>query len=156
MALANPTSSTHASAQAALVAELAHVARLQAERDANVQGGKTTPVQFQRRYGRRAVDWFSLDLAVDPAHPLALVVTYNTDERQARSFDILVDGIKVGEQSIARRSPQEKERFFDVEYSLPPEASKARQKVTIRFQATPGGEVAAVYGVRLIRLDGRR
>ncbi len=35
MVLANRTSSTHASAHAALVAELAHVARLQGERDAN-------------------------------------------------------------------------------------------------------------------------
>jgi len=35
MVLANPTSSTHAPAHAALVAELAHVARLQADRAAN-------------------------------------------------------------------------------------------------------------------------
>ena len=37
--------------------------QMQAERDFNQQGGKTSPVQLRGRYGRRAVDWFSFDLA---------------------------------------------------------------------------------------------
>jgi hypothetical protein len=130
--------------------------QMQAERDANLQGGKTSPVQLQHRYGRRAVDWFSVDLAVDPAHALALVVTYNRDERQARSFDILLDGVKVAAQAMPRRSPEEKEEFFDVEYVLPPGLVQGKQKVTVRFQATGGNEVAAVYGVRLVRADAPR
>jgi uncharacterized protein len=140
--------------EAATVA-FAQPGQMQAERDANLQGGKTTPVQFQRRYGRRAADWFSVDLAVDPAHPLVLVVTYNTDERQARTFDVLVDGTKVGEQAIPRRSPQEKELFFDVEYPVPAEVAAGKDRVTVRFQATGGNEVGAVYSVRIVRADVR-
>ena len=137
--------------EAATVA-FAQPGQMQAERDANLQGGKTTPVQLQQRYGRRAADWFSIDLAVDAGRPLAIVVTYNRDERQARSFDVLVDGVKVGAQAIARRSPQEKEGFFDVEYPIPDDVVKGKEKVTVRFQATGGNEVAAVYGVRVIRI----
>ena len=104
--------------EAATVA-FAQPGQMQAERDLNMQGGKTSPVQIRGRYGRRAADWFSFDLPVDPASPLALVVTYNRDERADRAFAVLVDGRKVGEERIARRSPQEKEGFFDVSYGLP-------------------------------------
>jgi DUF1680 family protein len=93
--------------------------QMQAERDFNQQGGKTSPVQLRGRYGRRAADWFSFDLAVDPSASLSLIVTYNRDERADRAFAVLVDGRKVGEQRIARLSPQEKEGFFDVAYPIP-------------------------------------
>jgi uncharacterized protein len=141
--------------EAATVA-FAQLGQMQAERDVNLQGGRTSPAQLQGRFGRRAADWFSLELPVDPSHPLALVVTYNREERQARSFDLLVEGRKVGDQAFARLSPQEKGEFFDVEYQVPPDLAAGRQKVTIRFQATGGKEVAAVYGVRIVRSDARR
>ncbi len=91
---------------------------MQAERDANMQGEDTEPVRLQGRAGRRGGKWFSFDLPVDPAHPMALVVTYNHDEWQERKFDVLVDGVRVGEQTIERRGPM---RFFDVEYPVPGE-----------------------------------
>jgi len=119
----------------------------------NVTGGRTSPIQLQSRFGRRAADWFSLDLPVDAAHPMSLVVTYNSEEREARRFDVQVDGRKVGEESFARRSPQEAGGFFDVVYRIPPDLVTGRQKVTVRFQAAAGSEVAGVFGVRMIRAD---
>ncbi len=125
--------------------------QMQAERDFNQQGGKTQPVQMWGRYGRRAVDWFSFDLAVDPASPLSLVVTYNRDERAERAFAVLVDGVKVGEQRIPRRSPQEKEGFFDVTYPIPAEAVAGKTKVTVRFEGIGASETATVFGIRIVR-----
>ena len=87
---------------------------------------------------------------MDAAPPLALVVTYNHDEWQVRTFDILVDGQRIAEQTLERRGPL---RFFDVEYALPAEAVKGKQKVTVRFQATQGNEIGAVFGLRMIRAD---
>ena len=84
---------------------------------------------------------------------MALVVTYNHDEWQPRTFEILVDGVRVGEQTIERRGPQ---RFFDVEYPVPAEAVKGKHKATVRFQATQGNEIGAVFGVRMIRADAER
>ena len=112
--------------------------QMQAERDFNQQGGKTSPVQFRGRYGRRAADWFSFDLPVDPSGPLTPLVTYSTDERADRAFAVLVDGQKIGEQRIARRSPQEKERFFDVAYPIPAEVVAGKAKVTVRFEGMEG------------------
>lgn len=136
--------------EAATVA-FAQPGQMQAERDLAMQGGKTSPVQMRGRYGRRAVDWFSFDLPVDPASPLELVVTYNRDERADRAFAVLVDGRKVGEERIARRSPQEKEGFFDVVYALPAEVVAGKTKVTVRFEGIEGLETGTVFGIRVIR-----
>ena len=108
---------------------------------------------IEGRYGRRATSWFSFDLPVDQAHLMVLVVTYNRDERQRRTFDILVDGVKIGEQAVERRSPQEKTGFFDVAYRVPTGLIQGKQKLTVRFQGTEGSEVGAVYGLRMIRVS---
>ena len=121
---------------------------MQAERDANMQGEDTEPVRIQSRPGRRGTKWFSFDLPVDPTKPMTLVVTYNHDEWQERTFEILVDGTRVGEQTIERRGPM---KFFDVEYPVPAELVKGKQKVTVKFQATKGNEIGAVFGMRMIR-----
>ncbi len=129
--------------------------QMQAERDFNQRGGTTAPAQLRGRYGRRAVDWFSFDLPVDPTASLTLVVTYSSDERAGRAFAVLVDGLKLGEQRIRRRSPQEKEEFFDVSYALPAEAVAGKEKITIRFEGIEGLETGTVFGIRLVRSDKR-
>lgn len=57
----------------------------------------------------------------------------------------------MADQVIEARGPQE---FFDVEYPLPAEVLKGKEKVTARFQATGGNEIAAVFGIRMIRGGG--
>lgn len=138
--------------EAATVA-FAQPGQMQTERDFNQQGGTSTPAQLQGRYGRRATDWFSFDLPVDPTHPLVLVVTYNRDERANRAFEILIDGVRIAEQRIPRRSPQEKEGFFDVEYPIPAPIVTGKQKVTVRFQGAGGSETATVFGIRVVRQE---
>jgi hypothetical protein len=130
--------------------------QMQAERDANYQGEAASPVQANGRYGRRGTNWFSLDVAVDPLQPMILIVTYAGDERANRAFDILVDGTKLASQAVDRRSPEKNIGFFDVEYRLPPEWLRGKQKVTVRFQATGGNEIAAVYGIRVVRANAER
>src|SRR5437773_2320965 len=53
---------------------------LQTERDFNQRGENSGPVLEQGRYGRRAKNWFSFDVPVDPAHPMSLMVTYSRGE----------------------------------------------------------------------------
>jgi hypothetical protein len=100
------------------------------------------------RPGRRGAKWFSFDLPADPAQTLALIVTYCADEWRKRTFDILVDGRRIGQQVIEQKGLP---RFYDVEYPLPADLAKGKAKVTVRFQATNGNEIGAVFGVRLIR-----
>lgn len=125
--------------------------QMQAERDANAVIGRSSPVVLAGRHGRRASDYFSVDLPVDPSRPMALVVTYHPEERANRSTDVLVDGTKVGEHAIPRISPQRQGEFFDVEYPIPGELVAGKRKVTVRFEATGGNETPAIYGVRMVR-----
>lgn len=136
--------------EAATVA-FAQPGQMQTERDFNQQGEESTPVQLEGRYGRRGTKWFSFDLPVEAGHPMGLMVTFSNDARRQGSFDVLVDGKKVGEQSTERRSPEQDVRFFDVEYPISPELIEGKQKVTVRFEAAPGSDIPGVFGVRIIR-----
>jgi len=133
--------------EAATVA-YAQPGEMQPERDFNFQGEDTEPVRTLNRPGRYGSKWFSFDLPVDPAHPMALIVTCHSDERRARSFEILIDGQRVAESSIDRSEPP---RFLELQYALPAEATRGKQKVAVRFQATRGNSIGAVYGLRTIR-----
>jgi hypothetical protein len=109
------------------------------------------------RPGRRTKKWFSYDVPVDSSKAVALLVTYNTDERGKRSGEVIVDGQRLGEQSIDRSPPGSATgRFFDVKYKLPAELIKDKKKVTVKFQATGGNETATVFGVRSVRGDSER
>ena len=128
--------------------------QMQTERDFGEQGEDTTPDRVMGRAGRRGRKWFSFDLPVDPAHPMALIVTYSTQEFGHRTFDILMDGRHIGAQTVERTPPgSAAAHFFDVTYSVPPDLVQGKQKVTVRFQATGGNEIAAVFGIRTIRAD---
>jgi len=127
------------------------------EREFNQQGEDSSVDRVMGHSARRGKKWFSFDLPVDPAHQIALIVTYNTEERTKRTFDILVDGERVGEQTIERSPPGSASgHFFDVEYKIPATLVQEKKKVTVRFQAKGGNEIAAVCGVRLIRGDVER
>jgi DUF1680 family protein len=128
--------------------------QMQAERDFAEKDEDSSPVQLQGRYGRQDNGWFSYDLPVDPASPAILVVTYSNDTRGRKGdFDILVDGTKVGEQMIERRTPEVDVKFFDVKYALPLDMVKGKQRVTVRFQAKDGAAIPGVFGIRTVRAD---
>jgi uncharacterized protein len=137
----------------------------QKEKAFNQQGEDTTPDRFLGRTARRGKKWFSYDvplgeshlLPMGDAHPSALIVTYHSEERSKRTFEILVDGEPIGEQTIERSPPGSAAgKFFDVEYKLPINLVATKTKLTVRFVAQGGNEIAAVYGLRVIRGDYER
>jgi DUF1680 family protein len=137
--------------EAATVAFL-RTGEMQPERDFNQQGENTSisrPVHG--RTGRLGSGWFSFDFPVEPGRPMALSVTYHADSRRPRSFEILVDGRRITEQRFEISS---EDRFFDVQYPIPADLIAGKERVTVRFQATSGNEIAAVFGIRMIRADG--
>jgi len=130
---------------------------MQTERDFGEKDEDSSPVQLQGKYGRQGNSWFSYDLPVDPAAPAILVVTYSNDARGRKGgFDVLVDGTKVGEQTMERRTPEQDIRFFDVKYPLPLDIVKGKRKVTVRFQAKEGDAIPGVFGIRTVRGDAAR
>jgi len=125
----------------------------EAEKAFKQQGEVTNIVRADGRPGRRAAKWFSYEVPVDSARPSALVVTYNSDTRQRRVFEIFADGQRVGQQTIERSSVS---RFFDVEYHLGPDLTRGKDKVVVRFEAASGSEVAPVFGIRIVRAGETR
>ncbi|HYT77310.1 MAG TPA: beta-L-arabinofuranosidase domain-containing protein [Vicinamibacterales bacterium] len=122
---------------------------MQTERDFNEQGENTVVARGpDGRPGRGGRGWFSFDLAVDPSKPNALIVTYHADSRRPRTFDILVDGQPIAQERFEISSES---RYVDREYPLPASAVQGRQKVTVRFQATGGNDIAAVFGLRVVK-----
>ena len=119
----------------------------ESEKKFNQQGVETSVIRTDGRSGRRAIQWFSFDLPVETTAKIALVATYNSDQRRARSFDVLVNGTKVGTESQPQSSVS---KFYEKQYAVP--ANLARDgKLTVRFEATNGLEVTPVFGVRIVK-----
>ena len=126
------------------------------ERQFNYQAGEGA--QSQRilgRPGRRGRTWFSYDLPVEPSHPMVLIATYFSGDRRGTpaDFGIQVDGGSIGDQQLGLSDPH---RFFDLEYRLPEDLVRGKSKVTVRFQAKQGSQIATVFGLRMIRGDAAR
>ena len=138
--------------EAATIA-LVHPANAASEASANYQAGKDISTQvISGRAGRAGRSWFSYDLPVAAGHPMALVVTYYSADRRTSPawFEILVDGARLGEQVVERTDPG---RFYDVTYAVPPALVAGKAKVPVRFQAEEGSQIAAIFGVRMVRGD---
>ena len=121
---------------------------MQPERDFHMTGEETSPDRVAGRPGRRAKRWFAFDLPVDPASPCTLVASYCRDEWSTRNFTVTANGRTLAHESRpGRKGPG----FDDIRYPLPTELTQGAKFLTIRFQADPGSETAAVFGLRIIR-----
>ena len=88
---------------------------MQSERDFNEQGENSDPVLWKGKHGRRGAGWFSFDLPVDGNKPTVLRLTYGGEARRKSTFDILINGKKVGDRVEKSRSPEQEGEFEDVE-----------------------------------------
>jgi hypothetical protein len=118
------------------------------EREFNQQGESTAIARVDRRAGRGGRGWFSYDVPVDGAAENVLVATYHADNRRPRSFDVLVDGQPLAHEAFDISSD---DRFFDREYPIPATLTQGKQKVTVRFQASDDNDIAALFGLRVVR-----
>ena len=96
-------------ARAASVAAVP-VGDFRAERP-SITRAETTPetrAHHGKRSGRAARSWFSYDVPVDPSHPMALMVTYFSDDTRntPASFQIQVDGTKIADANVTTSEPR--------------------------------------------------
>ena len=135
---------------------LAQPGEMQSERDFNEQGDGSVPLLWRGHHGRGGKGWFSFDMPVGSTHPVALRVTYGGEGRRKSTFDILIDGKKIGDRAEPARSPEQDAEFLDVAYAIPAEMVAGKNKITVRFQATNGNEIRGVFGIRTLRTDEPR
>ncbi len=138
---------------AARTLDVLRIGEMQPERDHRLRGERTSAGEAFGRRWRHATDggWFAFELRVDPAHPVELLCTYwGGDGGGYREFDVLVDGTRIATQKLEQNAPN---RFFDVAYPIPPELSRGKDRVTVRFQAHPGKWAGGLFGVRTLRAE---
>ncbi len=96
----------------------------------------------------RGGGWFSYEMKVSPDKPVSAMVKYWGSDAGGRIFDILVDDKKIATYDLAAPKPG---KFIDVKYPIPPELTKGKKKVTIRFQAHPGRIAGGIFECRIIK-----
>lgn len=127
---------------------------MQPERDHNVQGEKSGPVEALGRKLRHAWDggWFSYEMNVDPQKPNELLCTWWGSETGRREFDILVNDTKIATQKLLENKPGQ---FWDAIYPIPVELTLAQEKVTVKLQAKPGNFAGGLFGSRILRMNSQ-
>ena len=113
--------------------------------------GESTNEGFveNRRWRDAARNGFlSYDLTLQPGKPLALVCTYRGGEGQRRSFDVLVDGVKVATENLAYHPAE----LIDREYEVPAKLLEGgKSKITVRFEPQPNARTGGVVEVRTVQ-----
>jgi len=122
----------------------------QSERNHNLKGQKTSSGTFSDRKWRHATDggWFSYELKVLPDQPQELSVTYWGSDSGNRVFDIIVDGTKLTTQRLQNNRTGE---FYDEVYQLAESLTKAKDKVTVKFQAHPGAWAGGIFHLKVLK-----
>ena len=85
-----------------------------------------------------------------PEEANTLLCTYWGSEVGPRTFDILVDGHKIAEQTLANDAPG---KFFDVTYAIPQELTRGKSKVTVRLQGHPQNFAGGLFGCRTLKSE---
>ena len=119
------------------------------ERSHKLAGEKMGDGLFSDRHWRHATDggWFSWDLKVAPDADQDLYCLYWGSD-VGREFDVLVDGVRIATQRLQNNRP---DQFFDQTYRIPADLVKGKSKVTVRFQAHPGGMAGGVFECRIVK-----
>jgi uncharacterized protein len=121
----------------------------ESEKEHNLQAERSESGELRGELWRQAFagGWFSYDLKVLPDRPMALVARYWGSET-GRTFDILVEGAKIATQTVNVNFPGD---FFEVEYKIPPEMTRGKVKVTVKYQAPAEGAAGGLYGLVMLR-----
>ncbi len=129
--------------------DVMRLGQMQPERDHNLQSSEESYVSDAfGRTGREARNngFFSFDMKVERDKPTALLCTYIGDDKN-RSFDILVDGVKIASEELSGGKPG---KFYEKEYPIP-ENLLHKNTIVVRVQATKGKTAGRMFGCRTIR-----
>jgi len=127
-------------------ADVMHLGEMQAERDHRLDSKISYPVVYRGRNGRdaRTGGFFEFTMKTRPG-PLVLQATYWGEERNRR-FRILVDGVAVAQERLTGERPGE---FFERDYPIPPELTRGKSEIRVRFEPEAGVSAGPSFGVRL-------
>ena len=120
----------------------------ESEREHHLQGDTTLGGFFDGEGWRGSRNgWFSYDLHFNPGTAVTFVCTYRGSEGRRRTFDVLIDNVRIATQSL-QYHPTE---LFDVEYRVPDSLLTGKTTLTLKFQAQPQAFAGSVFDVRVVQ-----
>jgi len=137
---------------AARAVDAVEIGRADSERAHDLRGERTGAGEFGGRRWRHATDggWFAFRMKALPDAPLELLVTYWGSDGGARTFDVLADGTKLATEKLASNRPG---AFYDQAYAIPPDLTRGKDAVTVRFQGHPGNIAGGIFGLMVLRKE---
>jgi DUF1680 family protein len=96
--------------------------------------------------------YFSYELKTDEETGLLLMVRYWGSEYGNRTFDILIDDVKLVTENLNGKWSESE--FKNVEYAIPDSLVEGKETVWVKFQAPPDGYAGGVFEIRLLRKTG--
>ncbi len=126
------------------------IGEMQPERDHNLKASERSYVSDAiGRKGREARrdNYFSFEMKTNNVINCNLLLTYIGDDKD-RKFDILVDGVKIATEEWKGGKTG---KFYDIEYKIPEELLKGKEKITVKIEANHGKTAGRVFGARIIK-----
>jgi DUF1680 family protein len=123
---------------------------MQPERNHNFKDLKSWTGENKNRKFRE-VDrggWFTCEMKVIKNEHVNLVVEYWGGYTGSKTFDILIDDVKIATENISNKKPGE---FLDVIYEIPENLLLGKNKITVKFLPHEGHRAGPVFGVRTIK-----
>ena len=122
------------------------------EQEHNLQGENDGAGPHMDRHWRHAPNggWFSWDLKVLPDEPMVLMCTHWGSDLPPRKFDVLVDETVIKTVDLNMDDPG---NHFDVEYALPEELTKGKDKVTVTFRGYEGNTTGGVFDCAILKAE---
>ena len=119
------------------------------EKEHDLRSQKSESGHHLGKAWRHALDsgWFSYVLKVLPDWPMTFMCTYWGSD-VGRTFDLIIEGIKIATQVVNVNKPGD---FFDVEYKIPSELTRGKNKVTVKFQAHANSIAGGLFGCRMLK-----
>ncbi|HTQ09784.1 MAG TPA: beta-L-arabinofuranosidase domain-containing protein, partial [Fimbriimonadaceae bacterium] len=130
--------------------DLFRIGEMQPERDHNLKSERNDVRGANGRSFRTPLTggWMEFEMKSNGDQPEDLVITYWGNERLRPDFEILVDGQKIAEETLAGKPVN---AFYDVTYPLPEQLTKGKDKLVVRFQSTPDHTGGSLSAARIVR-----
>lgn len=128
----------------------------QPEADHYMKNDNSATGNFEGKAWRDARDggYFEYRMSTGGRDDLSLMVRYWGNESakgNPRTFDILIDGQVLTEEGISGK--WKRKEHVDVEYPVPAEMLRGKDKVTVTFRSRKGTVAGGVYNVRLLKKE---
>lgn len=93
--------------------------------------------------------YFSYNLKTNGETGLSLMVRYWGNESGNRTFDILIDNVKLVTENLTGK--WNVSEFRNVEYKIPDSMVKGKESIRVKFQAPSNGYAGGAFYIRLLR-----